>query len=235
MKTLFLGCLLCLFTLFAITQETQTPQWEAPDFELMKMSLKDKSSAYYYPSLLQRYRAGDSTLSVTEFRQLYFGWAFQDKYNAYGSSKHSDEIKKLKEKSSLSDKQRQKLIELEEEVLEETPFSMRDLYLVLNLYSEAGDSVKVAASRTKLVGVAKAIQSTGDGLTDSTAYYVICVADEYDIIGLLGYRRGGAQKLIPAHGSKFDYITLADNDEHIRGLYFNIDLVFAGYGKLFGK
>jgi hypothetical protein len=51
------------------------------DRELVKKAVMDKSKPTYYPQLLKRFNAFDTTLSADEYRLIYFGYAFQDAYS----------------------------------------------------------------------------------------------------------------------------------------------------------
>ena len=87
----------------------------------------------------------------------------------------------------------------------------------------------------KLVGIANAIMSTGDGRSESTPMYVINVEHEYDMIGLLGYRSAGQQSLLNTKNGSMDKLELQENNEGIKSMYFNIDRIFASMEKTFKK
>ena len=75
--------------------------------------------------------------------------------------------------------------------------------------------------------------ATGNGLTDSTAMYVISVDHEYDMISLLGYKFGGGQSLISNKNGSMDKMKIQKNDNNIDALYLNVDRLFASMDKLF--
>ena len=137
-------------------------------------------------------------------------------------------------KKSITDNETGKIIELEKKVLEEYPFNLRNLNTLTAVLQIKGDTVQSNLYFKKLLGIAKAIMSTGDGASDSTAMFVISVEHEYDMIGLLGFKMGGGQALIHAKGEQMDKMTLAKNDDDIKYLYFNVDILFASMGKMFG-
>ena len=60
--------------------------------------------------------------------------------------------------------------------------------------------------------------SSGDGLTKKTAFYVIYVSHEYDLLKVLGFDYGGEQTLT----EHYDYLLLGDNSKNIKGLYFDV-------------
>ena len=71
--------------------------------------------------------------------------------------------------------------------------------------------------------VQDAIVSTGDGMSDNTAFYVIKVAHQFDILPFLGYTYGGEDKII--RGKKVNYLTLGENRFGVERVYFNISPV----------
>ena len=180
---------LCLF-LLQVTL-AQTENFTKPDFKVIEKTIADKNSPLYYSKLIERYEANDTTLTNNEYRYLYYGYSFQAAYSPYGRPALSDDLKK-----SIADKDNEKIISLEKKILKEFPFNLRDLNRLVNTLDKKGDTAEATIYYKKLLGVANAIFSTGDGRTDSTAMYVISVDHEYDMIGLLGFERGGSQSLI---------------------------------------
>ncbi len=100
------------------------------------------------------------------------------------------------------------------------PFNLRALnakLLVLAQQNKPDEYKKVAQQRSI---VQNAIVSSGDGMTEKTAFYVIKVAHEYDILPFLGYTYGGEDKIL--RGNKVNYLSLGDNRFGIERVYFNI-------------
>ncbi len=155
-------------------------------------------------------------MDVEAYRYLYYGFSLQDEYSPYGQSKHNDELKKLTGKKELTNADKDKIIELEKKVLDEFPFELRNIYYLANLLEEKGDSVQAQLYSKKLTGIARAIMSTGDGTTDSTAMYVISVGHEYDMLGLLNYPYAGSQSLIHSAHGETDRLALKENNEKIK-------------------
>ncbi|MFN8307159.1 MAG: DUF4919 domain-containing protein [Ferruginibacter sp.] len=204
-------------------------QFEKPDFDKIEKEIRDKNSPYYYPELLKRYTANDTTLSVTEYRYLYYGYSFQEKYSPYGSPAVADALSK-----AIAANETDKAIELEKAALAEYPFNIRNLYMLRKLLDKKGDTSQADIYDKKMISVAKAILSTGDGLSDSTAMYVISVSHEYDIIFLLGYKSSGQALFSGKYGS-MDRMSLQKNDDDVQYLYFNVDRLFASMERLFDK
>lgn len=222
MKKIIPSLVLLLLAASGYCQADKTP----PDFKKMETEIADKQSPYYYPSLMKKYKDNDTTLTGDEYHYLYYGYSFQPAYQPYGQSSLVDALKK-----ATSQKDKDKAIELEKKILDEYPFNLRDIYNLENLYKEKGDSGNAAIYHHKLINVGRAIYFSGDGLTDSTAMYVISVDHEYDMIGLLGYRFGGTQALVRRKGHAMDKMAILKNDEGITFLYFNVDRLFESFMK----
>lgn len=201
---------------------------QKPDFKEIEKKIKDKDSPFFYTTLMKRYTDNDTSLTTQEYRYLYYGYTFQKSYSPYGKSSYSDALKK-----SLTDNDTEKIIELEKKVLAEYPFNLRNLNMLTNVLDKKGDTAQATIFYRKLLGIAKAIMSTGDGASDSTAMFVISVEHEYDMIGLLGFKMGGGQALINSHGETMDKMTLAKNEEDLEYLYFNVDRLFAAMSNMF--
>jgi hypothetical protein len=219
--------ILYLQTSFAQTGQVKI---EKPDFKKIESAIKDKHSPFFYQNLMDRYTANDTSLSLEDYRYLYYGYSFGDKYSPYGRSDLNDELKK-----AVSNKETDKIIELEKKIIKDFPFNLRDLYVLDNTLSKKGETADAKIYHRKLVGVGRAILSTGNGLTDSTAMYVISVDHEYDMISLMGYKFGNNQALIKTKNGNMDKMKLEKNDEDIEYLYFNVDRIFANYQGLFKK
>lgn len=203
---------------------------EVPDFKKIKLAIEDKNSPLYYPTLMKRYTDKDTTLNLEEYRHLYYGFSLQPGYSAYGKSGALEDLKK-----SIADKDVDKIIALEKTVLKEFPFNLRNIYAIEQWLEKKGEMQEAAGYHSQLIGVARAILSSGDGASDTTAMYVISVDHEYDMIGLLGYDFGKSQALISKNGHQMDKMKLEKNDDGIEYLYFNVDRLFDYMDKLFNK
>src|SRR5690606_25506794 len=50
------------------------------DYSQIKQNIQNKNSAFYYPALLERFNAFDSTLTTKDYMHIYYGFAYQDAY-----------------------------------------------------------------------------------------------------------------------------------------------------------
>jgi hypothetical protein len=228
-KKLLLAAFAFVFAYIGFAQ-TVPVKTERPDFIEIEKAIKDKNGPFFYTALMGRYTKNDTTLTIEEYKYLYYGFSFQDNYSPYGKASVSDELK-----DKIAKKETDKIIELEKRLLVEFPFNLRNLSKLTNELDKKGEVEEANMYYKKLLGIAKAIMSTGDGRSDSTAMYVISVEHEYDMISLLDFKFGGSQSLVRGKYGSMDKMKLDKNDDNIEALYFNVDRLFASMEKLFRK
>jgi hypothetical protein len=202
---------------------------ERPDYKNIERITKDKSSPSYYPKLFKRYEANDATLTMDDYRMLYYGFFFQEGYRPSGSSsKYSDSLKAIFKKQDITDADRKNAIRYTLDDLKTSPFSLKDIYRLYNLYEMFKDEKNTAIYLRKLEMLAGAISSTGDAKTDTTALHILSIEDEYTVISLLGYEFSGSQSRTQ---NGCEYLLLKKNDDGIEGLYFDVKQILVKAGK----
>jgi hypothetical protein len=211
----------------ASKKEKKTP----PDYDRIEKAVKSKKSEFYYPKLLERFKDADPSMTLEEKRHLYYGYIFQKEYTSFSSNDYMYEARELLQKKNLKTKNMQKVIELTDAALEDDPLLIRAMEYQLYMYDGMGmqDSFEFEKVMTKLGIIINAIMSSGDGLSKKSALYVIRVPDEYFMISVLGYEFGGAQSLI----DHYDYLQLAENNDKVKGLYFDISPSLKHMSKMF--
>lgn len=227
MRKLFVLLIIWLFTLPLLSQEYQ---FKAPDYEWIKKEMKNKNSDYYYPQLLERYNNGDTNLTIEEGRVLYYGSFFTGDYSSYASSEYIDSLKAYFNKDSILKEDYKEIIRLEKIVLKEFPFNMRDLNTLIYAYAISGDTASAIRTDYMLNLVIETILSTGDGATEASAWHVISVSHEYDLLNILGFQFGGNQSLTD---SGCDYLTVKENQYKIEGFYFDVGMMIKMQSEIF--
>ena len=228
MKRCTITALIILLGAAAIPAQITT--FHRPDFDEIGSIVNSKDKPYYYPKLMDRYLSNDTTLSPDEFYLLYYGYFFQEGYNAFGSaSAYNDSVKALYRKDDFSDADRRLLLRYTEQLLSSNPFNLKCVNRMYRLYHDLGDTVMSGKYLFKLEMIAKTLFSTGDGKTDSTGIHVLAINDEYAVLSLLGYEFGGTQSLT---SRPCDYLTVKENSDGLSGMYFDVTQLFVGYKKL---
>jgi len=221
---------LFMFFCLSIYGVAQIPNREKPDYEKIASAVGDKNSTSYYPVIMDRYTKSDTTLTKEDFKNLYYGSLFKSSYSPYGYSNYNDSIRPLLAKDTLSASDYGTLIKYEKLVLEKYPFNMNDLNILEFAYEHTGKTELAKQIAFKLNHVIETILSTGDGLIEETAWHVVSVEHEYDILKMLGFRFGGSQSLT---SKGCDYLKVEENKDSIKGFYFDVNKILEAEEKVF--
>ena len=215
--------LLALFAVALVTVNAQDDFFEAPDFKMIERNVRESSSSYFYPRLLQKYLEAEQELTLEESRHVYFGYIYQPEYVPVDTSSYNNLLAEILSKPSFSKTDYDRILEYSNALLTEDPFNLRALNAKLLVYAQQdnGDIYKKVARQRK--AVQDAIVSTGDGMSDKTAFHVIKVAHEYDLLPFLGYTFGGEDRMM--RNRKVNYLTLSTNRFGVERVYFNISPV----------
>ena len=109
------------------------------------------------------------------------------------------------------------IIHVAKEVLLDNPFDLTALSIIPICY-QLMDSVDVAhVWDIKVQGIVDAICSSGDGETAETAYHVINIEHEYE---LLNYRHLELSQ-VKVENMQTDFMQVQENPDSIAGIYFN--------------
>lgn len=208
-----------VFTLvLIITADAQTSQIDV-NYKDVSREVSDQSSPYFYPNLFERYLKNDTTLTLTDYHYLYFGFTFQKNYNPYGRPDEMKEIRKILEKDDLSADEYKDLIKLSQKVLDEYPFDLDGVLYMTISNDKLGESDIATVWQDKYRKLIDTILSSGDGISEKTAMHVITTKDEYIIIQILGFDFDGEQSLV----KHYDRMKIAKNDFGIEYLYFDVE------------
>lgn len=215
--------LLLIFTLIAsvtLSAHAQDEFFSAPDYAQIARNVKEPTSSYYYPKLMEKYMAGDEKMTLEEGRHLYFGFIYQPQYVPVDTSSYNNKLAQILSKNSFSPNDYNSILEYSGALLLEDPFNLRALNAKLLVYAQENkvEEYKKVAQQRRIVQ--NAITGTGDGMSDKTPFYVIKVAHEYDILPFLGYSFGGEDKILSS--KKVNYLTLGENRFGVERVYFNI-------------
>ena len=206
----------------------------APDYKRIKKEINTKDSEFYYPELLRHFQAADTTLTTEQLRHLYYGAATLPDYNPYKSDK-TKELNEILGGDTLTMENWKQAAEIVEQQLIDTPTHLRfHLYKQIvntNLYGEHSQEAIDASIQTAMI--LNAITSTGDGLSEKTAFFVTSITDEYGMMEILGVRLK-SQSLIEKHGQSYDLMEFQENKYGIDSFYFNITVCMGAMSKLFG-
>ena len=196
----------------------QEQEFQSPDYAEIERVTKDKDSEYYYPQLMARFNSADTTLTIEHLRALYYGFTFQKEYSPYGIPPKRNKLNTLLSKDPMDRDDYEKALEYVNDILEKNPFNISDLYLLVNLQHDLGDTTAARQTYIKRNMVIDAILSTGDGLEEETAWHVISISHEYDFLRVFGFKFG-KQSLT---ANCCDRLEVEENKKGISELYFNV-------------
>lgn len=180
-----------------------------------------------YDDLLKRYLTNDTTLSLDDYRIIYYGHAFKESYNPH--ARH-DSILTLNKylNNSHGSIDFNKVIYYTFLILDEYPFNIEQIYITGIAYDRIGEKDSSLLWFYKYDTLIKAIFSTGDGKSEETAFIVTKISDEYAILNALDLNFTG-QALISKKNKYYDLIHVAPNNFKIDKLYFDINLFFTNW------
>ncbi len=214
------------FALFLIAHISLFAQYDgpvAPNYKEIEKNIANSASGLLYQNLMDKYLAGDSTMSINEQRHLYYGYVFNDNYNPVDETDYNSKLGSVLRKQHLSNDDFIEIAKYANLLLDQDPFNMRALNAQLIVFAQTNDVASYRKTAVKRNIVERAIVSSGDGMSKKNAYYVIKVAHEYDILGFLGYKYGGSEQL--EKGGKCNSLTVAKNPFGVEKVYFDISPV----------
>ena len=145
----------------------------------------DPDSPFYYTSLMMRYNAGDETLTDEDYHYLYYGYAYQEEYKPLQTNPDLDRLLLL---ASGLDPDHPAVETLEEIVttgqaaLKRDPFSPKVLNLMAYAYGALGDKQQERAYFNRMNGVLRAINQSGDGLTQKSPRHILMFDHALDLL-----------------------------------------------------
>jgi hypothetical protein len=214
MKTLTLA--LSAVLLFAVFSHAQTPA-----------KSDDKSPSKTYEALLSKLKDGDTTI---DYKALRMSYTETKDYSSYGT----DPELRSKLFKANADKKYSDAISIADIILKTNYVDINAHFVAYIAHRESGDAKKSKFHKAVFDGLVNSILNGADGKSAKTAFTVICVPEEYVVINFLGYKRG-SQALVVEDGHRFDILTVTDDANTTHKLYFNIDIVWKGYEKMFSK
>lgn len=206
-----------LFSLMSVS--AQKNRFVRPDYKKISKNIQKPGSPLNYAALMERYRANDTSLTREEYHLLYYGYTLQPGFRPDSQDAYSDSLLKLMKLPELKAEQYDVMLRLVNKVLESAPFDMRYLDPAIYIYRMKGNNELARKLEFKLGRIVETIFNSGDGFTEKTAFHVIAIAHEYDLLRALGFRYGGQQRLTKAG---VDYLKVEPNAYGIEGMFFSL-------------
>lgn len=210
----------------------QAQEVEAPDYKEIRMSINNQKGPNYYPSLMRRYMANDTTLTLEQIRHLYYGFALQEDFVPYQTEKKElYDIRRTLTRDGGNPRHCPEAIRISQNVLDDNPFDLLAISTLSFAYLQLQDSTSFHLWDEKQTSLLDAIVSSGDGETKETAFHVINIEHEYEVLNRLGLQIE-ADSLC---NENVEYLKVKDNAEEIPGLFFNFGACRSVYKKRYEK
>lgn len=200
---------------------------EKPDLEEIRRATLDHTSPYYYPRLMKEFQRNDTLMKIDKFRHLYLGYMFQEDYNPYRSSERTITYDAtLNRSKNLTRQECDSVIAYAEQALSDNPFNLGEMVMLINALREKGKTNLANIWQYKLNYILMSIVSTGTGLDEENAWYVIEPQHEYVLLNMMDYSVSDHVFYDPS----YEYITVRNADgKDSGGFYFNIGPLLEEY------
>ncbi|MBR5087483.1 MAG: DUF4919 domain-containing protein [Muribaculaceae bacterium] len=158
------------------------------DFEKIKQETLDKNSIYYYPKLVRSFKSNDTIMNFEAYRELYYGFVFQEDYNPFRVTNFEgeDEVEELYYRQNLTREECDKIEEYAVMALDNNLLDIDQLNNYIYALKQKKKYARAAVRQYRLDKLVAAIMSSGRG-TEAEPWVVIFPEHEYNIINLLGY------------------------------------------------
>lgn len=207
------------------------------DFDAIKKETKDSNSVYFFPTLLERLSKNDSNLDINAYYYIYYGSTYTEQYNPYGTSNLEDSFLTIYNKGEYRN-----AIPIGLKVLEENPINLKITFKVMVCYHALDILDSSHTYARKYYSFIDVIYKSGDGKSSESAYVVIEVDDEYQVLADLGLESTGQALLFDNTYGPTDLLNLSTqkkkkkkDDNNLKKLYFNVSKPFENLSKEFKK
>lgn len=191
----------------------------APDYDAIAKNISDKNSEFYYPELVARYNAADTSMTLEQRRHLYYGSVAIHKT---GLRESTEALKKMNEvlmKQKPDREDMEALLDYTATILDYEPYSITIKQYRQYCMQELGYYKQAIAERAQIEIIIDAILSSGDGSAIDKSIHVVDQENEFEVVNLLGFEVDGDEY---ATNGQVDYIILGKNAYGKPGLYFEV-------------
>ncbi len=156
------------------------------DFKHVKEVIQNPNSQYFYPKLLEEFQKNDTTMSLESYRNLYYGYTFQEDYDPYRVSTYCDRVEELYTQKEFTRDDNDSIEHYAELSLKDNLFDLEQREFFTIALLEKKKFARATVSRFKLDCLIRTILESGKG-TEEEPWVVIYPDHEYNIINYLGY------------------------------------------------
>ena len=220
-RILSIALMFSFVTLLSAQDAAVTP----PNYDIIKKETYDVNHEHYYPVLMARYMANDTTLTTKEYHTLYYGFTLQEDYNPYRESDKKKPVASIISSDSLSVAACDSILRYSLLAVEDVPFDLRAINMVIYGYSCTGNKDESLIWSKKLKDLTEAILASGLGETQDSPIHIIYPSDEYVLVNLLGLKVTNSKLVAPT----IDYVEVEENNFEKAGYFFDVSRLMEVY------
>lgn len=219
-KRIFIRIVAAL-TLFA-TVDSASAQRVPNDEDIVSKVISSDSPFYYQPMMI-RYMAGDLELTPEHYYYLYYGFAYDDAYDAHATLPGEDAILEIFARTkNLSKEDAEAIIDAAKENMLVDPFSPSNINMMTYAYNVLGDTINEIISADRFRKVIGAIESSGLGTKEISPWHILRFSHANDLINAKGYKIENRQ----VRSNSVEYIRVNRNPDNVNGYFFDYSRVY---------
>lgn len=220
-KVVLAIAVLCAAVQMASAQEGA--ELRVPDEEDIVVKTISIDSPYYYPPMMARYLTGDLDLTPEHYYYLYYGYAYEEEYNAHTPLPgHDAMLAVFAREGGLTREDALVIIEAGMANMMVDPFDPGNINMMTYAYEVAGDTINAQISADRFRKIVGAITSSGTGAREISPWHILRFSHANDIVAAKGLKIANRQ----VRSRTVEYIQVEKNDEGVRGFFFNYDRVY---------
>lgn len=151
------------------------------DHKSLKLLVKNSKLETCYNKLIKRYHAFDTTLSINEYRLLYYGFVLQENYLGDNNKQYSFEMNKL-----IKEKKIDSLLIVCDKVIKKIPISLIANINKAKALDESGDNKSADKYYKRYELLLKAILSSKYDKYFYADYKTIYLIDQLEVLKKIG-------------------------------------------------
>lgn len=212
-----------LLAAFAFGTAALSAQVRVPNEEDILDLITDADSPYYYPSLMLRYEAGDTSLTLDDYFYLYYGYAYQDSYKPLEPIEGEAEVLAVLERNPEPGTGAAELLQRAQVVMKSDPFSPKNINFMAYACAMMGDSLGAQINADRLNKIFATITSTGTGLKENSPWHVLWFSHAGDVMASMGKQILNRQ----VRTRSVEYISvIRDSRDDPKGYFFDFGRMY---------
>ena len=213
-----------LFLMLLILPATGMAQQRVPDNEEILAEIIDGESPHYYPHLMERYMAGDTTLTLDDYYYLYYGFVYDDNYRPLEPDPGVHDVLAILATTEYPDSlQLVQIVEAGNRIMVRDPFSPSNLNFLTFAYGKLGDRVNERINYDRMNKVMATIAASGSGTKESSPWHVLTFQHAADFTAW----RGGEiiRRQVRSRSVEYGQLRVKDEDGN-KGYFFDFSRVY---------